>query len=80
MNFLLAGSMVKKEYNHEVMRRLRKAIRQKRAELWKNQTWILHYDSAPAHTSMLMREFLDKNKTAIITQPPYLPDLATEDC
>ena len=34
--------MVNKEYYLEVMRRLRKTIRQKRTELWKNQSWILY--------------------------------------
>ena len=61
------------------MRRLREAIRQKRTELWKNQSWILHHDNAPAHTSMLVREFLAKNKTVIMPQPPYSPDLAPAD-
>ena len=42
------------------MCRLREAIRQKRTELWKNQTWILHHDNAPAHTSMRAREFWAK--------------------
>ena len=42
-------------------------------ELWncaqnceKTQSWILHHDNAPAHTSMLVREFLAKHKTVII--------------
>ena len=28
---------------------------------------------------MLLREFLDKNKTVIMPQPPYSPDLALAD-
>ena len=48
------------------MHRLHEAIRQKRPELWKNQSWILQNDNTPAHTSMLMREFLAKNKTVLI--------------
>ena len=32
--------------------RLRDAIRQKRTELWKNQSWFSSYHSAPAYTSM----------------------------
>ena len=35
-----------------------KAIRQKRTELGKNQSWILQHDNAPTHTLMPMREFL----------------------
>ena len=51
------------------MRQLRKAIHQKLIELWKNQF----------HTLMLVREFLAKNKTIIMPQPPYSPDLVPAD-
>ena len=52
-------------------------IRQKRTELWKKQSWILYHDNAPANTSMLVREFLVKNKFVIMPQQPYSPDLVT---
>ena len=73
--FMPQGRTVNKEYYLEVMRRLREAIRQKRIELWKNQSWILHHDNEPAHTSLLVSEFLIKNKTVIMPQPPYSLDL-----
>ena len=38
--FLPQGRTVNKEYCLEVMRRLREAIRKKRPELWKNNSWI----------------------------------------
>ena len=31
-------------------------IRQKRTELWKNQSWILHHDNASVYTSMFVHE------------------------
>ena len=77
--FLPQDRMVNKEYYLEVMCQLRKAIRQKCTELWKNQSWILHHDNASAHTSILVREFLNKNKTVIMPQLPYSPDLALAD-
>ena len=77
--FLPQGRTVTKEYHVEVMRWLREAIRQKRTELWKRQSWILHYDKAPAHLLMIMCEFLAKNKTVIMPHPPYWPDLAPLD-
>ena len=40
--FLPQGRTVNKEYYLEVMRRLREAIRNKRPELWKNNSWLLH--------------------------------------
>ena len=59
---LAIRSYVNKEYNLEVRRRLRQAIRQKSTELWKNESQILHHDNAPAHALMLVSEFLSKTK------------------
>ena len=63
------GRTVYREYY-----RLCEAIRQKRAELQKNYTFILHHDNSPAHTSMLVRECLAKNKTLITPQLSHSPD------
>ncbi|UYV73503.1 hypothetical protein LAZ67_10003842 [Cordylochernes scorpioides] len=73
--FLPQGRTVNKEYYLQVMRNLREAIRQKRPDLWKNKNWLLHHDNAPAHTSLLVRDFLAKNNTLMMPQPPYSPDL-----
>ncbi|UYV79043.1 hypothetical protein LAZ67_17000846 [Cordylochernes scorpioides] len=70
--FLPQGRTVNKEYYLQVMR---KAIRQKRPDLWKNKNWFLHHDNTPAHTSLLVRDFLAKNNTLMMPQPPYSPDL-----
>ncbi|UYV85140.1 hypothetical protein LAZ67_X004709 [Cordylochernes scorpioides] len=77
--FLPHGRTVNKEYYLQVMRNLREAIRQKRPDLWKNKNWLLHHDNAPAHTSLLVRDFLAKNNTLMMLQPPYSPDLAPCD-
>ncbi|UYV77765.1 CLCN3 [Cordylochernes scorpioides] len=77
--FLPQGRTVNKEYYLQVMRNLREAIRQKRPDLWKNKNWLLHHDNAPAHTSLLVRDFLAKNNTLMMPQPPYSPDLALCD-
>ena len=61
------------------MHRLREAIRQKCTELWKNHSWILQHVKAPVDRSMLVREFLFKNKNVIMPKPPYSPDLAPAD-
>ncbi|KAF0757887.1 protein GVQW3-like [Aphis craccivora] len=42
-------------------------------DLWKNNSWLLHHVNAPANTSLLVREFLVKNNTVTMPQPPYLP-------
>ncbi|UYV62563.1 hypothetical protein LAZ67_2001108 [Cordylochernes scorpioides] len=77
--FLPQGRTVNKEYYLQVMRNLREAIRQKRPDLWKNKNWLLHHDNAPAHTSLLVHDFLAKNNTLMMPQQPYSPDLAPCD-
>ena len=72
--FLWQGRAVNKKYYSEVMSRLREAIRQKRTELWKNESLILQHDNVPAHTSMLVPDFVAK--TVIKPQPHYSSDLA----
>ena len=61
------------------MRQLREAIRQKRIKLWKNQSWTLHHGSEPDHTAILVCEYLNKNKTVIMLQPPFSADLCPAD-
>ncbi|UYV79063.1 hypothetical protein LAZ67_17000977 [Cordylochernes scorpioides] len=62
-----------------VLRRLREAIRQKRPELWRSKSWILHHDNAPAHTALKISKFLQEHSTSVFLQPPYSPDLAPCD-
>ena len=73
--FMPQSRTINKQYYLDVMRRLRETICQKCTELWENQSWILYHD----HTSMLVREFLAKNKTVIIPQPPYSPSQVLAD-
>jgi histone-lysine N-methyltransferase SETMAR len=39
----------------------------------------LHHDNAPAHASLLMRDFLTNMNTSVLPLPPYSPDLAPAD-
>jgi len=40
---------------------------------------MLHHDNAPAHALLLIHEFLAKQETIVVPQPPYSPDLASAD-
>jgi len=73
------GETVSKEFYLNVMKRLRVAVRRKRPEAWTNNTWMLHHDNAPAHASLLIREFLTKHETTVVPQPPCSPGLAPAD-
>jgi len=68
--------IVNKEHYLEVTRRLRENIRKKRPDLWRNNSWTLRRDNAPAHGSMLVTNFLAKNSTTIVPQAPYSSDAA----
>ena len=50
-------------------------MRCKRPEMWKNGDWLLHLDNAPAHTSLIVREFLTKNNMTTVPHLAYSPDL-----
>jgi len=77
--FVPRGQTVNKEFYIAVLKRLREAVRRKRPQLWTNQSWVLHHDNAPAHSSFFVRNFLAKNETTVVPQPSYSPDLAPAD-
>jgi len=77
--FVPRDQTVNKEFYVAVLKRLREAVRRKRPQLWTNQSWVLHHDNAPANLSFLVHNFLAKNETTIVPQPPYSPDLAPAD-
>jgi len=61
------------------LRRLRENVRRKRPEMMKNGDWLLHHDNVPAHTLLVVREFLTKNNMTTVPQPAYTSDLAPCD-
>ncbi|CAK9833775.1 Mariner Mos1 transposase [Anthophora retusa] len=77
--FLPPGLTVNKEYYVSVLKRLRENVRRKRPELWRNNSWFLHHDNAPAHTSHIVRDYLTKNNINTVPQAPYSPDMAPCD-
>jgi hypothetical protein len=42
----------------DIFRCLWDAVRRKRPEKWGTNSWFLHYDNAPAHRSVLVKDFL----------------------
>ncbi|UYV65570.1 hypothetical protein LAZ67_3004741 [Cordylochernes scorpioides] len=77
--FQQQGSTITADSYLGVLRRLREAIRQKRPELWRSKSWILHHDNAPAHTALKISKSLQDHSTSVFPQPPYSPDLAPCD-
>ena len=63
----------------EVLTNLRGRVRERRPEMWKNGSWVLHHDNAPTHIALSVKTFLTKHKITMLQHPPYSPDLAPCD-
>jgi transposase len=68
-----------KEMHMDILRRLRDAVRKKRPEKWRTNSLFLLHDNAPAHRSVLVRVFLEKNNVITLEHPPYAHDLVSAD-
>ena len=61
------------------MKRLREQICRKSADVWKENSWILHHDNELSHKAIIVNEFLNKNSMNTIEHPPYSPDMTQAD-
>jgi hypothetical protein len=55
----------------DIRRRLGDAVRRKRLEKWRTNSWFLLQDNAPAHRSVLVNDFLAKNNVTTLEHPLY---------
>jgi len=77
--FVPTGQTVNQVYYFEVLERLREKVRQKRPELFANNSCNLHHNNAPAHTALSVKEFLASKQITVLEHPAYSPDLAPND-
>ena len=65
----------------DILRRLRNAVRRKRPEKRKTHRWFLLRDNAPAHQSILVKDFLAKDDVTTLEHLCTLhsPDLTPAD-
>ena len=75
--FVPSGQTVNAAFYVEVLKRLRKNVRRKLPDQWRNNTWLLHH--VPAHAALLTWPFLTNNNMIVVPHPPYSPDLAPRD-
>jgi transposase len=62
-----------------ITRRLRDVVRRKSPKKLRTNSWFLLHDNAPAHRSVLVKDFLAKNYVTTLEHPPYSNDLAPVD-
>ena len=77
--FVPQGQTVNQHFYQEVLKRLNDRVRRCRPALWKNKSWMLHHDNAPAHTALSTRQLLANKQVTVLDHPPYSPDLAPCD-
>ena len=77
--FVPPGQTVNAALHAEVLKRLRKNLRRKRPDQWRNNTWLLHHENASAHAVLLTRRFLTDNNMTVVPHSPCSPDLAPSD-
>ena len=63
----------------DILRRPRDAVRRKRPEKWRSNSWLILHANAPAHRSVLAKDFIAKNNVTTLELPPNFPDLAVAD-
>ena len=77
MDWVPEGQNVNQVYYKEVLT-LHELVR-RRPEIWKNGSWVLHQDNAPAHNTLPVKMFLTKHKITVLEHPLHSPDLAPCD-
>jgi len=75
--FVPPGQTVNQTFYLQVLERLRNRVVCVRREI--ANTWFLHHDNAPSHTSFAVREFLAQHNITSLPHPPCSPDLAPCD-
>jgi hypothetical protein len=70
---------VNKEMHTDVFCHLGDAVRTKHPQKCRANGWFLFRDNAPAHQSVLVKDFVAKNNVITPEHLPYSPDVAAAD-
>ena len=77
---LKPGETVNAHRYHQQLIKLNQAVHQCRPEYFeRHERIILLHDNAPAHASIMVRNYLDALNWELLPHPPYSPDLAPSD-
>jgi hypothetical protein len=68
--FVPEGKTVNEQMHITILRRLGYAVRRKRPEGWRTNSWFALHDNAPAHRPVLVKDFLEKNNMTTLEHPP----------
>jgi len=68
-----------KGVNIDIFHRLRDVVRMKHPKKWRTNSSFLLHNYAPAHRSVLVKDFLAENNVTTLEHPLYPPGLAPAD-
>jgi hypothetical protein len=54
----------------EVLTKRWEHVKKKRLELWKKESWILHQDRAPAHNTLVVKQFSANKRIPVLEHSP----------
>jgi hypothetical protein len=76
--FIPEGKPVNKEMYTDI-HRLRDAVRKQHPAKWRNISLLIFHDNAPAHRSVLFKDFLTKSDDTALEHTPHSPDTSPAD-
>ncbi len=79
LEFLLPKMTVTAKVYVGILARLREAIRRKRPAIWKDNSYQILHNNAPAHTVTPTFAAMVETSMKTVSHPPYSPDLAPAD-
>lgn len=77
VEWVLKDQAVKSKHYRGVLLKLRKTVRKKRWNLWKNDSWIRHQNNVPVHDCETMVS--EQADSCVFEYLPHLPDIAPID-
>ena len=75
--FAPQGTSINGDFIIEALKKFLTAKERKRPDL--GDSWRLHWDNAPVHTSRAVKACLKEKAIEVVPHPPYSPDLAPAD-
>jgi hypothetical protein len=77
--FIPQGQTVNQEFYVSILRRMRKALRRRRPDLWASGQRTLLHDNVRPHTALSVNRFIAKHNVTVLHHPSYFPDLSPCD-
>ena len=78
--FLPQGHMINQQLYKEILWSMLRSVCEKRQELWKDKSCLLHHDSPLALNAISIQQLLDERNIPVLEQRPYSPNFASCDC